>query len=76
MQDSPRRWAQRGAGQSSQRGDLDRAGPGRRRQAAQEAGDLLSVGSFSPLTPPKPGQAVTVRYMGLPDDPALAASFR
>lgn len=31
-----------------------------------KAGDVLSLGSFSPLTPPKPGQTVTVRYDGLP----------
>ncbi|HEY0838247.1 MAG TPA: fumarylacetoacetate hydrolase family protein [Azospirillum sp.] len=29
-------------------------------------GDLLSLGSFSPLTPPKSGQTFTVRYEGLP----------
>ncbi len=31
-----------------------------------KAGDVLSLGSFSPLTLPKPGQTVTVRYDGLP----------
>ena len=31
-----------------------------------KAGDLISVGSFSPLTPPKPGQSVTGRYEGVP----------
>lgn len=39
------------------------------------AGDLVSVGSFSPLTPPKPGQAVTVRYEGLPGDPQVSVRF-
>jgi hypothetical protein len=28
------------------------------------AGDLISVGSFTPLTPPKAGQAISVRYGG------------
>jgi 2-keto-4-pentenoate hydratase len=40
-----------------------------------EAGDLISVGSFSPLTPPKPGQTITVRYEGLPGDPAVSVRF-
>ncbi|HYD67700.1 2-keto-4-pentenoate hydratase [Azospirillum sp.] len=31
-----------------------------------KAGDLLSLGSFSPLTPPKSGQSFTVSYEGLP----------
>jgi 2-keto-4-pentenoate hydratase len=31
-----------------------------------KAGDLLSLGSFSPLSPPKSGQSFTVRYEGLP----------
>jgi len=30
-----------------------------------KAGDLISVGSFSPLAPPKAGQTVAVRYEGL-----------
>lgn len=40
-----------------------------------EAGDLVSVGSFTPLTPPKPGQAITVRYEGLPGDPEVSVRF-
>ena len=40
-----------------------------------KAGDLVSVGSFSPLTPPKAGQAITVRYEGLPDTPSVSARF-
>lgn len=40
-----------------------------------KAGDLVSVGSFSPLTPPKPGQAITVRYEGLPGTPTVSARF-
>jgi 2-keto-4-pentenoate hydratase len=39
-------------------------------------GDLISVGSFSPLTPPKPGQTVTVRYEGLPGNPEVSVSFK
>jgi 2-keto-4-pentenoate hydratase len=38
-------------------------------------GDLISVGSFTPLTPPKPGQAVTVRYEGLPGTPKVSVAF-
>lgn len=33
-------------------------------------GDLLSLGSFSALLPPKPGMTVTVRYTGLTPEPA------
>ncbi|HZH26099.1 MAG TPA: fumarylacetoacetate hydrolase family protein [Azospirillaceae bacterium] len=39
-------------------------------------GDLISVGSFTPLTPPKPGQTVTARYVGLPGDPKVTVTFR
>lgn len=39
------------------------------------AGDLISVGSFSPLTPPKPGQTVTVTYEGLPGVPRVSVTF-
>lgn len=40
-----------------------------------KAGDLISVGSFSPLLPPKPGTTVTVRYEGLPGMPKVSATF-
>jgi 2-keto-4-pentenoate hydratase len=40
------------------------------------AGDLISVGSFTPLTPPKPGQRVTARYEGLPGNPQVSVSFK
>lgn len=40
-----------------------------------EAGDLISVGSFTPLTPPKPGQEITVRYEGLPGNPQVSVRF-
>ncbi len=39
------------------------------------AGDLISVGSFTPLVPPKPGQVVTVRYDGLPGSPKVSVKF-
>lgn len=39
-------------------------------------GDLLSLGSFTKLLPPKAGLAVTVKYAGLPGDPAVGVSFR
>jgi len=41
-----------------------------------KAGDLLSLGSFSPLLPPKPGLAVTVTYEGLAANPAVGVKFR
>ncbi len=43
---------------------------------ALKAGDLISVGSFTPLTPPKPGQEVTVRYEGLPGTPRATVRFQ
>ena len=39
-------------------------------------GDLVSVGSFSKLMPPKAGQKVEVQYQGLPDNPSVAVTFR
>jgi len=39
-------------------------------------GDLLSLGSFAPPLPPWPGLAVTVRYEGLPGNPAVTVRFR
>jgi 2-keto-4-pentenoate hydratase len=41
-----------------------------------KTGDLISVGSFTPLTPPKPGQRVTARYEGLPGNPEVSVSFK
>ena len=43
--------------------------PGREGKAVKN-GDLLSLGSFSALLPPKPGMTVTARYTGLTADPA------
>lgn len=39
-------------------------------------GDLVSLGSFSKLLPPKPGLAVEVTYQGLPGNPTVSVSFR
>jgi 2-keto-4-pentenoate hydratase len=39
-------------------------------------GDLLSLGSFTPPLVPRPGLAVTVRYEGLPGNPAVSVRFR
>ncbi len=41
-----------------------------------KAGDLLSLGSFTPLLPPKPGMAVQVSYEGLPGNPNVSVSFK
>ncbi len=43
---------------------------------ALKKGDLISLGSFSKLMPPKPGLAVEVVYQGLPGDPVVKARFR
>lgn len=43
---------------------------------ALKKGDLVSVGSFSKLLPPKPGLKVEVQYQGLPDNPSVKVSFR
>lgn len=40
-----------------------------------KAGDVISVGSFSPLLPPKAGTTITVRYEGLPGNPKVSATF-
>ena len=39
-------------------------------------GDFLSLGSFTPPLPPRPGLAVTVRYEGLPGNPAVSVHFK
>ena len=39
-------------------------------------GDLVSLGSFSKLMPPKPGLAVEAVYEGLPGTPAVRLSFK
>ena len=50
--------------------DMARAG------ASMKKGDLISLGSFSRLHPPKAGIAVEVVYQGLPGNPAVTVSFR
>jgi len=39
-------------------------------------GDLLSLGSFTPPMTPRPGLGVTVRYEGLPGNPAVSVRFK
>ncbi len=46
-----------------------------REKLALKPGDLVSLGSFSPLLPPKPGLAVGVQYLGLPGQPRVGMSF-
>lgn len=41
-----------------------------------KVGDLVSVGSFSRLLPPKAGEAVEVTYWGLPGTPVVKVAFR
>jgi len=43
---------------------------------AMKVGDLISLGSFSKLMPPKPGLAVEVQYLGLPGNPVVNVSFK
>ena len=43
---------------------------------AMQPGDLISLGSFSPLLPPKPGLAVTVTYYGLPGAAPVRVQFK
>jgi 2-keto-4-pentenoate hydratase len=39
-------------------------------------GDMLSLGSFTTPLTPRPGLAVTVRYEGLPGNPAVSVRFK
>lgn len=39
-------------------------------------GDLVSVGSFSKLMPPKAGQQIEVQYQGLPGEPKVRVGFK
>ncbi len=43
---------------------------------AMQPGDLISLGSFSPLLPPKAGLAVTATYDGLPGAAPVRLSFK
>ena len=38
-------------------------------------GELISLGSFSPLLPPKPGLQVTATYDGLPSAQPVVVNF-
>jgi 2-keto-4-pentenoate hydratase len=50
--------------------DLDRSG------TRLKPGDVLSLGSFMQPMKPLPGMAVTVRYEGLPGNPAASVRFK
>jgi 2-keto-4-pentenoate hydratase len=50
--------------------DLARSG------AALKKGDLISLGSFSKLLPPRPGLRVQVVYEGLPGNPGVGVIFK
>lgn len=41
-----------------------------------KAGDLLSLGSFTPLVPPRQGMHIKVSYEGLPGTPAVSVRFK
>lgn len=43
---------------------------------AMQPGELISLGSFSPLLPPKPGLKATVRYDGLPGAQPVSVQFK
>jgi 2-keto-4-pentenoate hydratase len=43
---------------------------------AMKPGELISLGSFSPLSPPKPGLKVTATYNGLPGAVPVSVTFR
>src|SRR5512144_911244 len=43
---------------------------------AMKKGDLISLGSFSKLLPPKPGLAVEVLYEGLAGSPSVTVTFK
>ncbi len=47
-----------------------------RQGMALKVGDLVSLGSFSKLLPPKPGLSVQVIYQGLPGTPMVAVRFK
>lgn len=43
---------------------------------AMKPGELISLGSFSPLLPPKPGLKVTATYHGLPGAAPVSVQFK
>jgi 2-keto-4-pentenoate hydratase len=47
----------------------------RREGVELKPGDLLSLGGFIPSAPVKPGTSMSVRYLGLPDNPVVIVHF-
>ena len=47
-----------------------------RHGVALKVGDVVSLGSFSKLLPPRPGMTVEVVYWGLPGTPKVQVSFK
>jgi 2-keto-4-pentenoate hydratase len=43
---------------------------------AMKPGDLISLGSFSPLLPPKAGAGASVTYVGLPGAASVSVTFK
>lgn len=43
---------------------------------AMKPGDLISLGSFSPLLPPKAGAGASVSYVGLPGAAPVKVTFK
>jgi len=41
-----------------------------------QPGDMLSLGSFTVPLAPRPGLTATVRYEGLPGNPAVSVRFK
>ena len=52
------------------------AGALARENRALKAGDLVSLGSFTPLFAPRPGLKVTAIYTGLPGAEPVSVTFR
>ncbi len=52
------------------------AGALQKEDAALKPGDLVSLGSFSALLPPRPGLAVTATFAGLPGAAPVEVRFR
>ena len=48
----------------------------RRDNRSLKVGDLISLGSFSRLLPPKPGLKVSAEYQGLPGNPSVGVHFK
>jgi hypothetical protein len=61
-----------------QGGTHEREHPGavRRHALGIAEGDVLSLGSFTPPLKPEAGMTVTVRYEGLPGNPAVTVRFK